>query len=106
MRAPKVVCDSWMSRPELQTIARSSLARPLLLAAAVAARVSACAGPGAGGRWGMMGGPGMYGGRDMMVGGPMSLHGWAMMQGVPGEQPFTPPPDARKKKARLMGRLL
>jgi len=61
-------------------------------------------GPGAGGRWGMMGGPGMmggsgmYGGRGMMMGGPMSMHGWAMMQGVPGEYAGqrNPLPDDRR----------
>jgi mono/diheme cytochrome c family protein len=42
-------------------------------------------GPGGGGHWGMMGGPGMHGGRGMMMGGPMSMHSWAMTQGVPGD---------------------
>jgi mono/diheme cytochrome c family protein len=112
MSTRKVVADTRGLGRRLRAPASRSLAGTLLLAVVVAAGLSACAGPnptgvgpmgpsagpGAGGGWGMMGGPGMYGGRGMMMGGPgmyggpgmmmggpTSMHRWAMTQGIPSE---------------------
>lgn len=80
MNRGKVIANSSKFRRRCRATARWSPAGTLLLAVVVAAGLSACAGPyptrggpmgpGAGGRWGMMGGgSGMMGGPGRM-GGP------------------------------------